>query len=255
MIQTETIDVTSIARIGHDEAMRITAVENAAFAAALAAIEPDEWALPTDCDRWDVHGLVAHVVGSAAAQASPREFARQVRAGRRLLAELGSDAWWDGVNELHVLERADHTPAALSAEWADRSAAALKSRTKLPRPIAALPLLSLPAPIGRQPVRYLFDMGFTRDVWMHRIDLAVALGHEPDLDSAHDGRIVADVVAEWAATHGLPFTLELTGPAGGTFRSGPAGAGEELSVSVVELCRCLTERAPAEGLLANPLPL
>jgi len=32
----------------------------------------------------------------------------------------------------------------------------------------------------------------------------------------HDARIVADVVAEWAGRHGRPFTLHLTGPAGGS---------------------------------------
>ena len=40
----------------------------------------------------------------------------------------------------------------------------------MPRPIARLPLLNLPAPVGRQPLAYLFDIGFTRDVWMHRVD-------------------------------------------------------------------------------------
>lgn len=43
-----------------------------------------------------------------------------------------------------------------------------QERTKRPRPIVALPLLELPAPVGRQKIRSLFDMGFTRDVWMHR---------------------------------------------------------------------------------------
>ena len=97
---------------------------------------------------------------------------------------------------------------------------AVRARTKLPRPIARLPLLNLPAPVGRQPVAYLFDVGFTRDVWMHRIDIAHATGIPLDVDAAHDGRIVADIVAEWAGTHGEPFTLDLTGPAGGTFVAG-----------------------------------
>lgn len=47
---------------------------------------------------------------------------------------------------------------------------------------------------------------FTRDVWAHRMDIAVAPGHQMDLDAEHDGRIVADIVAdivaEWALTHG-----------------------------------------------------
>ena len=67
-----------------------------------------------------------------------------------------------------------------------------------------------------KPLSYLFDVGMTRDVWMHRIDLARATAKTPDVDPSHDGRIVADIVAEWGY-HGEPFTLELGGPAGGQF--------------------------------------
>ena len=103
------------------------------------------------------------------------------------------------------------------------SAKALRSRAKLPRPIARLPLLKLPAPVGRQPLAYLFDIGFTRDVWMHRIDLAHATGRPFNADAEHDGRILADIIAEWAATHREPFTLELDGPAGGRYTAGSGG--------------------------------
>jgi uncharacterized protein (TIGR03083 family) len=248
-----THDVRSIGRIGHDEAMRITAVENERFAALLDAVHGDAWTHPTDCDRWDVHAVVAHVIGAAAAQASPREFARQVRAGRPLRVEIGAAFWWDGMNELQVRERATSTPDELRRAWTIESARALTSRSRLPRPIARLPLLALPEPVGRQPLSYLFDIGFTRDVWMHRIDIAHALGVEPDFDDAHDGRIVADIVAEWATTHGEAFELVLTGPGGGTFVSGTGG--ERLETGIVEFCRCLTGRSDADGVLRHPLPL
>ncbi len=71
MTQTTVHDVTAIPRIGHAEAMRIAAAENAKFAALLRSFEPDDWAKPTDCALWDVRALAAHVVGSAASQASP----------------------------------------------------------------------------------------------------------------------------------------------------------------------------------------
>ncbi|MDX1382582.1 MAG: hypothetical protein R3190_03005, partial [Thermoanaerobaculia bacterium] len=44
----------------------------------------------------------------------------------------------------------------------------------------------------------LFDTILTRDTWMHRTDLAEATGRPLELTADHDGRIVADVVAEWA---------------------------------------------------------
>ena len=119
--------------------------------------------------------------------------------------------------------------------------------------IRALPVLKLPAPVGRQPLSYLFDMGFTRDVWMHRVDLATATGHTMELTAEHDGRLIADLVAEWATTHRRPFALELEGPAGGSFTAGADG--EDVRIDAVEFCRVLSGRAPGVGVLANPLPL
>jgi hypothetical protein len=96
-------------------------------------------------------------------------------------------------------------------------------------------------------------IGFTRDVWPHRVDIAHAIEVEPDHDAAHDGRILADIVAEWAATHREPFTLVLDGPAGGTFVQGTGG--EEVHISVVDFVRTLAARTAASGVLQHTLPL
>jgi hypothetical protein len=96
-------------------------------------------------------------------------------------------------------------------------------------------------------------MGFTRDVWMHRVDLTQATGTPLGADAEHDGRLIADIVAEWAGTHGQPFDLELTGPAGGHYVAGSGG--EHHTLDAVEFCRILAERAHGEGVLAHPLPL
>src|ERR1019366_776664 len=141
----------------------------------------------------------------------------------------------------------------LIAEWDYIAPRALKARRKLPRLIAKLPLLNLPAPVGRQPLAYLFNVGFTRDTWMHRIDLAEATGKPFNADAGHDGRIVADLVAEWATTHGLPFVLELTGPAGGHYTQGTAG--EHVIIDAITFARTLAQRAPGDGVLSRPLPL
>jgi hypothetical protein len=61
------------------------------------------------------------------------------------------------------------------------------------------------------------------------------------------------MIAEWAATHGEPFTLVLGGPAGGTFVQGIGG--EEVHISVVDFVRTLAERATASGVLQHTLPL
>jgi len=250
---TSTVDVATIRRIDHSEAMAIAQVESAKFAAALRDLRPGDWSKATDCSRWDVHALVAHVVGSAAGQASPREFVRQVRAGRPVVAEIGARYWWDGMNEVHVRERRHRSADELRAEWDAISPRALRARRRLPRLIAGLPLLNLPAPVGRQPLSYLFDVGFTRDTWMHRIDLTRAAGTPFDADEDHDGRIVADLVAEWATTHGEPFTLALTGPAGGCYSAGSGG--RPVEIDAIEFARTLAERRPGSGVLRHPLPL
>jgi uncharacterized protein (TIGR03083 family) len=252
-IPTATIDVESIFRIEHDEAMKITEEENRRFGDMMRSLSPDQWGVQTECTRWDVRAMAAHLVGSAASQASPREFFRQKRGGKPICKELVSPFWWDGMNELQVRERSSMTTDQLIAEWDTESVRALRSRSKLPRPIARLKLLHLPDPVGRQPLAYLFDIGFTRDVWAHRIDIAHASGADPGHDADHDGRILADIVAEWASTHHEPFTLVVEGPAGGTFTRGTAG--EEVHIGVVDFIRTLAERTTASGVLAHTLPL
>jgi hypothetical protein len=68
----------------------------------------------------------------------------------------------------------------------------------------------------------------------------------------HDGRIVADEVADWADRHGRPFQLHLTGAAGGRFERG--GDGPEFTLDAVEFCRVLSSRAHGDGLMGTPVP-
>jgi hypothetical protein len=106
--------------------------------------------------------------------------------------------------------------------------------------------------VGTKPLGYLVDRIYTRDAWMHRIDIARATDRPVLLTADHDGRLVADVVSEWAAEHGRPFRLTLTGPAGGAWSAGPDGA--ELTVDAVEFCRTVSGRAEGRGLLSYAVP-
>jgi hypothetical protein len=93
---------------------------------------------------------------------------------------------------------------------------------------------------------------YTRDAWMHRVDICRAIGREPGLTAGHDGRIVDDVVREWADAHQAAYTLRLTGPAGGSW--GSPSEGEEIVLDAVDFCRTVSGRAPGSGLLATPVP-
>lgn len=233
--------------------MAITAEENARFLSLVQSLSPDDWSRQTDCTAWDVRKLTLHLIGSADAQASFREFVHQARAGMKLFKEIGGEHWVDGLNEIQIRERASIPNEQLADTWRTASARALKARTRMPAPVRALPLLPLGPPVGRKPLGYLFDMGFTRDVWCHRIDVTRPLGRQMHLTPEHDGRILADIVAEWAKLHGEPFTLRLTGPAGGTFTSGTNGDDRELDA--LEFVRILSGRASADGVLRHGLPL
>jgi uncharacterized protein (TIGR03083 family) len=246
-----------IPAVSHAEAMLLTSAENLRLLTQLRGLDGGQWQAATDCTRWTVRDVVVHLVASAQAQANPIEFVRQVLAGRRLTAEIGGEHWVDGLNEAQLRARTEWAPAMLPDSWQRHSAAALKARRRMPAPIRALPVLpigtGLGVHIGWQPIGYLFAMGFTRDVWMHRIDIARATGIPLELTHEHDGRIVADIVAEWSRRHGQPYTLTLTGPAGGEFRSG--GGGDPETVDAVEFARILSGRAEGPGILRHKLPL
>lgn len=216
--------------------------------ALLRSLSDDEWARRTDCTEWDVRAMVAHLVGAARSNASVRELLRQARLARRV--ERQGD-FVDKVNEVQVRERADRSPDQLVADLADVAPRAIRGRRRLPRPVRAVPLPFGP-PLGVRPLGYLMGCIYTRDAWMHRVDISRATGRDLVLTPDHDGRIVADVVAEWADRHGAPYRLQLTGPAGGTWERGTGG--EELQLDAVEMMRAVSGRAPGTGLLATTVP-
>ena len=134
-------------------------------------------------------------------------------------------------------------------------ARALRGRRRTPGFVRARYLPQTQVVDGRAEtwaIGFLNDVILTRDPWMHRMDLARATGREPELTADHDGLLVAAVVAEWAARHGAPYRLTLTGPAGGSWSRGDDA--EELDLDAVEFCRLLSGRGSGEGLLAVQVP-
>lgn len=101
-------------------------------------------------------------------------------------------------------------------------------------------------------IGYLTETILTRDPWMHRMDIARATGREPVLTPDHDGVLVADVVAEWAGRHGLPYRLRLTGPAGGSWSAGSDGP--DIEMDAIDFCRVLSGRDSGDGLLTTEVP-
>lgn len=232
----------------HNDWMAAAAEEYRRLLDLLGQLDDADWQHGTDCTEWDVRKLVAHLVGAAEATADRREARRQQKLG----TTLRPDAMVvDGINEVHVAERTDTAPSRLVADLVDASERGLRARQRIPAVVRALRMPFGP-PLGLRSIGYLMDRIYTRDVWMHRIDLARATSRSPVLTPEHDGRLVADVVEEWAREHRRPYSLALTGPAGGRWSRGRNG--EEIEMDAVEFCRTLSGRRPGEGLLAVTIP-
>jgi uncharacterized protein (TIGR03083 family) len=239
-------------RITRPEARVLAEEEFARFASTVASLTPDEWAMSTDCTGWDVRKMALHVLGSGDAQASVREFMHQFRRGIPLNKTIDSHHWVDGLNELQIREREHLSNEELAALLGAVGPKAVKGRWRTPLPMRHLPLPFGP-PIGWVPLKYLLDVGFTRDVWAHRIDIHQAIDRPMHLTAEHDGRLVADIVAEWAGIHGEPFELVLDGPAGGKFTQGVDG--ERVELDALDFIRTLSGRLTGTDILSHPLPL
>lgn len=249
------VEVAGLSPLSDDEAERLAAAEYARMSETLHGLRPDEWRLPTPCGEWDVRALVAHVVGATEQYASLRKgiaypIRAQIRA-RRTGGEL-VDAL-TGLQVEHHRQRPPHELVARFDAVRDRAA---RQRLRFPRVLRGV---AVDDGFGNAfPLWDLMRIVATRDSWMHRDDLARATGRPMTLDAAHDGRLVADVVAEWARRHGRSFRLRLSGPAGGAYTAGGAdtddGGGTDLEMDAVAFCRALSGRGEADGLLAQGVP-
>jgi uncharacterized protein (TIGR03083 family) len=261
-------DVTHQAPLTHDEAMHLQATELERMLDLLRSLDDSAWSASTDCPEWDVHRMYLHVLGACEAGASLKENVHQMRAARRHQKTDGGPLE-AGLSAVQVRERLDVTPAALVEQLAAVAPITVRKRTRMPALMRRMTMKVDGPVIERWRLGYLVDTIYLRDLWMHRVDATRATGRDLVLSPGHDGHIVADVVAEWARRHGRPFTLTLTGAAGGTYTSAPsavlpqstppapdgtATSPEPLELDAVEFCRILAGRADGAGLLTTIVP-
>lgn len=238
------IAVGAIKPIKRGEGLLLSRIEYARFADLLDALAPEEWAAPTDCAGWDVKAVASHVLGNLEGLRRPREFVRQYRLARR---EKGP--WLDALNAVQVREHAAWEPQRVAAELRAIVEPALRMRMRTPLLVRTLVRPVLPV-AGRVPLSWIADVVYTRDTFLHRVDVCRATGREVVADEVEE-RVIADIVREWAARHGQPVVLRLTGPAGATYVSGTGGA--EIECDAVEFARFVGGRGNPTGLLATPV--
>jgi uncharacterized protein (TIGR03083 family) len=250
-----TINVTAIPPLTHLDAMRLQEQELELSLRFLQSLDEEEWQVATDCPAWDIRAMYQHVLGACEAGASIRENIHQLRRAYSYRKRNGG-ALEAALSSVQVSERVDLDPIQIVQRLAATSPKTVRGRSRTPALLRHHASLAVDGPVvERWKLGYLIDTIYLRDLWMHRIDAFYALGRQMELSADHDGRIVADVVAEWARRHGKPFTLDLTGPAGGRYaRSPDLPEADDLSLDAVEFCRTLAGRAEGYGLLSTVVP-
>lgn len=238
---------SSIPPIGRAEGVELSRMQYLRLADVLVSLSPDEWTAPTDCPGWDVKAVASHVLGGLECVRSPREFVRQLRLGRRLARERGIDAY-DGLNAVQVREHAVLPATEIALRMRMLLPSALHRRGRTPGLLRSAIRPTFGAS-GRVTLGWVLDVIYTRDTFMHRVDVCRATGRDVVTDEV-EARIVADVAREWAERHGQPVTLRLTGPAGGTYA---AGDGPDLECDAVEFARLVSGRGSPEGLFGTPV--
>lgn len=240
--------------LDRETAMGLAADEYDRVVTLLAQLTPEQWAAPTQCTGWDVRAVAGHLLGMMQMAASVAETARQQLAAKKRARRDGGLVL-DALTALQVEQNASlGTSDLLDAmrACAPKAVAARRHAPSLVRNRA------LPGPqlVGGQWERwttgFLLDVILTRDPFMHRLDIGGATGVSLPATASHEGVIVADVVREWADRHGAPYSLELGGPAGGTWSRGVGG--ERIELDAFEFCRAVSGRAPATGLLETQVP-
>jgi uncharacterized protein (TIGR03083 family) len=244
--------VDQIPAIDRHEAATIAATKYRRFADVLRELGADDWSKPTDCPEWDVRAMAGHTLGMMRDFSSLSGVMRRTRAATKAAKAAGGPVI-DSMTAMQVADTAALTTDELIAQIDAAGPRTAAWRTKSHPVFRRLPVKET---VGGRPetwkMGYLLDVILTRDPWMHRVDISLATGRPLVLTPEHDGRVVADVVAEWARRHRQPFRLELTGPAGGSFTHDDHD--EDITLDAVEFCRILSGRATGTGLLTQEVP-
>lgn len=234
-------------------AMRLAADEYVRCAELMARLEPDHWSAPTVNTGWTVRDTAGHMLGMVQMMSSLPQLLGQMSTSMRLAKKAKAPVSVDHLTALQVRRNARLTTAELIQQWQRLAPKAVRGRRRMPslllgRTIPEAQLVG--GRLERWTFGYLVDVILTRDPFMHRLDICAATGVDPRPTPEHDGRLVDDIVREWADRHGQPCTLELTGPAGGRWGTGD----ETITLDALDFCRILSGRGDAAGLLATSVP-
>ncbi|MEO7022375.1 MAG: maleylpyruvate isomerase family mycothiol-dependent enzyme [Ktedonobacteraceae bacterium] len=198
------------------------------FLALVTSLSLDDWEKPTACPLWNVQQMLAHVTGAAASYARWSEFKRQNSLRVQRPYRASGLSYLDSLNQIQVNDRVQATPAALIDELRAVGPRAIATRAKLPALLRAI-RLPIPGTGGITAIGYLTDLIYTRDMWMHRLDICQTTHCEMSMTTEHDGRITALVIRDLVKQFVPPLrkasiVYTLTGTGGGTWQFGQKGS-------------------------------
>ena len=246
----------AIPRLSRDEVIPQAREELARFLSLLETLEPADWHRPTDCTLWSVKDIVAHQASHVHGLTHYSDILGQFNPlGLRDYTRRGINVL-DTANQKQVDLRAAWTPAQLIIEMREHSEASFAGRQRFPALVRMLPV-SAPGFDGFISTGELIDSIFTRDMWMHRLDICRAVGRDMEQTADHDGRITALVVRDLdkgmaRKLGGRSALYQLTGTAGGAWVVGRSRSPDvEIRMSVADFHRLASGRISSEQALAD----
>ena len=235
---TRDVPVSTIPPIDAAESERLYAELTQSMTALLGGLSPEQWEAQTDCELWRVRDMIAHLTGWSEAFVSARELAHQSTGALRRRGELGNVV--DAQNQVQVDDRRSISTGELLERFSSKAPRAAGRRRALSRAIGWLPAY-VPYLGGWVDLRYVSNVIFLRDIYMHRIDIARATGIPYQAGPA-DQRVFDDIVRDWFERSGARARLEIDGALRGRYVA-PAEPIATLSADGVEFTRMLFGRA------------
>lgn len=244
----------AVASLQRGEVIPLAREELKRFLALLETLSTDDWQQPTECSLWNVHDIVAHQASHVLALTRPREFLDQFfPLNFRDYTRKGMNSL-DAANQRQVDLRSSWTPAQLIGEMREHSEASFAGRQRFPFLLRSMRVRT-PGYDGLLSIGELIDSIFTRDMWMHRLDICRATGRDMLQTAEHDGRITALVVRDLDAAlkrklGGRAVVYSLTGASGGEWVLGGSQPPEaEIRLDALDFHRVASGRISGQQAL------
>ena len=167
----------TIAPLTHREAMSLQAHELECTLASLRSLDDAAWTAATDCPAWDVRAMYQHVLGACEVGRVHARERPPTAPGPGATARQNGGPLEAALSSVQVRERSDLSPAQIVERLAAIAPKTVRGRARTPALVRTHAKLAVDGPVYETwNSGYLIDTIYLRDLWMHRVDVAHALG-------------------------------------------------------------------------------